>query len=465
VEDPREWAAAAVEAACDAIVTCDRAGRIVHVNRAAEELLARPRDALVGGAMTDLIAAPGLAELAPGGPVEARVQRDGQTVVLELTLARTGADRCSAFLRDPGGATRMSALLESAEDLAGMGAWELDLESGEARWTDGMYRIHGLEPQSIPPGLDMLLEHVHPDDRGWLAGVLEDLEAVPPEGVVDEYRALLPDGSVRHVRFLRRLETDRRTGRRRWLGAGQDVTPERLTERELQAHYAVSQALREWESFEEGVVGLLRRMGTALDYPLASLWLWRDRDRALRCRAFWHAPAIDPGEFEAESRTVAFPAGEGKPGVAWARCEPVVTPDIAGDPEFRPRDAALAAGVRSAIHFPAVGPDGPLAVLSLYSRERSVPSPSLVRTLTGIGRDLGRFLARRRAQLGPRPLSDRELEVLNLAAEGCSGPQMAERLFVSPSTIKTHLEHIYEKLGVSDRASAVATALRIGLVT
>jgi two-component system nitrate/nitrite response regulator NarL len=101
----------------------------------------------------------------------------------------------------------------------------------------------------------------------------------------------------------------------------------------------------------------------------------------------------------------------------------------------------------------------------LYSLEKQVPSASLIRTLTGIGSELGRFLARRRAQLGPRPLSNRELEVLNLAAEGYSGPQIAEQLFLSPSTVKTHLEHIYEKLGVGDRASAVATALRTGLVT
>jgi ATP/maltotriose-dependent transcriptional regulator MalT len=103
-------------------------------------------------------------------------------------------------------------------------------------------------------------------------------------------------------------------------------------------------------------------------------------------------------------------------------------------------------------------------VLSLYSLEKRVPSPSLIRTLTGIGSELGRFLSRRRAQLGPRPLSPRELQVLTLAAEGLSGPQIAEQLFVSPSTVKTHLEHIYDKLGVGDRAAAVATALRSGLV-
>jgi ATP/maltotriose-dependent transcriptional regulator MalT len=92
------------------------------------------------------------------------------------------------------------------------------------------------------------------------------------------------------------------------------------------------------------------------------------------------------------------------------------------------------------------------------------PTPSLLRTLSGIGGALGLFLSRRRAELGPRPLSPRELEVLTLAAEGLSGPRIAERLVLSPSTIKTHLENIYEKLGVGDRSAAVAIAVRTGLV-
>jgi two-component system nitrate/nitrite response regulator NarL len=61
-------------------------------------------------------------------------------------------------------------------------------------------------------------------------------------------------------------------------------------------------------------------------------------------------------------------------------------------------------------------------------------------------------------------LTERELEVLRLAAEGNTGPQIAEKLFISPATIKTHFQHIYEKLGVGDRAGAVAQALRIGLI-
>jgi DNA-binding CsgD family transcriptional regulator len=62
------------------------------------------------------------------------------------------------------------------------------------------------------------------------------------------------------------------------------------------------------------------------------------------------------------------------------------------------------------------------------------------------------------------PLTPREREVLQLAAEGLSGPSIANRLVVSPATVKTHFSNLYRKLGVSDRTAAVARGLRFGLI-
>ncbi|MEY9871614.1 two-component system nitrate/nitrite response regulator NarL [Streptacidiphilus sp. MAP12-33] len=61
-------------------------------------------------------------------------------------------------------------------------------------------------------------------------------------------------------------------------------------------------------------------------------------------------------------------------------------------------------------------------------------------------------------------LSERERQVLELFAAGKSVPDAAAELFLSPSTVKTHVQHLYAKLGVSDRAAAVAEALRRGLL-
>ena len=62
-------------------------------------------------------------------------------------------------------------------------------------------------------------------------------------------------------------------------------------------------------------------------------------------------------------------------------------------------------------------------------------------------------------------LSERELEVLALIAQGLTNREAAARLFISEATVKTHLVHIYTKLDANDRASAVATAFERGLLT
>lgn len=62
------------------------------------------------------------------------------------------------------------------------------------------------------------------------------------------------------------------------------------------------------------------------------------------------------------------------------------------------------------------------------------------------------------------PLTDRELEVLNLVAEGFSNPQIARRLKVSRNTVKFHMSSIIAKLGASSRTDAVTIALRRGLI-
>ena len=67
---------------------------------------------------------------------------------------------------------------------------------------------------------------------------------------------------------------------------------------------------------------------------------------------------------------------------------------------------------------------------------------------------------RRRAEPDGPVLSPREREVLALIAAGSSIPAMAKELFLAPSTVKTHVQRLYEKLGVSDRAAAVAEAMR-----
>lgn len=78
-----------------------------------------------------------------------------------------------------------------------------------------------------------------------------------------------------------------------------------------------------------------------------------------------------------------------------------------------------------------------------------------------------RLMGQLRGQTGApsEPLSQRELEVLELVAHGSTNRETARRLFISEATVKTHLLHAYAKLGVNDRAAAVAAAFSRGYLT
>jgi two-component system nitrate/nitrite response regulator NarL len=76
---------------------------------------------------------------------------------------------------------------------------------------------------------------------------------------------------------------------------------------------------------------------------------------------------------------------------------------------------------------------------------------------------LAREISSRRDDAGP-VLSPREREVLELAADGLAVNEIGDRLHLGAATVKTHLQHIYRKLEVSDRSAAVAAALRRGLI-
>src|SRR3954447_13613889 len=78
--------------------------------------------------------------------------------------------------------------------------------------------------------------------------------------------------------------------------------------------------------------------------------------------------------------------------------------------------------------------------------------------------NLADAMKRRMEPTGPQ-LSPREKEVLMLLADGLGVAQISKRLYISESTTKTHISKLYEKLGAANRAQALMSALRLGLIT
>lgn len=115
--------------------------------------------------------------------------------------------------------------------------------------------------------------------------------------------------------------------------------------------------------------------------------------------------------------------------------------------------ASLAAALRAHPEFELVGVGAtsaevpPSADLVLIARPRA-----------------GARMAGREGENEGAPLSNREREILALLADGLINKQIAARLGISTNTVKTHLELLFDKLGVATRAEAVATGVRRGLL-
>ena len=245
------------------------------------------------------------------------------------------------------------------------------------------------------------------------------------------------------------------------MGIVQDLTDSIHAEREIAAHVAVEEALADWEDLGRGAHRLMAELITALDCDAGIFWV--PLADVLVPRVFWSGATVDRDALEAAACAAAPHRGIGVAGRAWESGLPEAT---------APGDAASAAWAGDgnaaqlvgAVAIPAVDGRSVLAVIELKRDREIVLGERLMRSLCGISHELGHFLSRRGGELAPPLLTPREIEVLQLAAEGLSAAQTAKRLSVGTATIRTHLANIYAKLLVADRSSAVATAMRLGII-
>ncbi|WP_149205185.1 response regulator [Actinotalea subterranea] len=144
-------------------------------------------------------------------------------------------------------------------------------------------------------------------------------------------------------------------------------------------------------------------------------------------------------------------------------------------------------GVRAIVELGRVAPSVRVLVLTTFDSESDVlpavqagatgyllkdtPPEELIHAVRAAHRGesvlapsaAGQLMGRVRRPTG-LALSDRELEVLQLVADGASNREVARQLFISEASIKTHLQHVYDKLDVRDRAAAVGEGYRRGLL-
>jgi PAS domain S-box-containing protein len=474
---------ALMDAAPDAVIAIDAAGRVRAINRAGEALFGYPGVGMAGRPLSDFILPPRQgaqfkAEIvrrlattpdASAHPVERMaLHADGRELPVEvrMTDADTTQGESNVWIRDLSERktreeewVRRTAQLQRAEQIASIGSITWDRSTDRWEWSENLFRLLGLAPVATAPPIDLLMERIHPDDRERFAGGRETVrngDLIPME-----FRLAGSDGAIRHLRATF-VEDDLAGMPGRIVGAVEDVTDERRAKRAAAAHMAVADAFVAGRPLEEAAGRLLRDLGGALEFTAASFWV-RDR-HSLTARTAWTDQGDRADEFAKLLRGLRVPRGAGLAGMAWERRQLVAMSRGPYDVSSALRRAAELCRLQGAVAIPAMAGDQVLAVVELYSRRALELDDNVSRSLFRLGHDVGAFLALRRGELTPTRLTRRELEVLRLAAEGLSTKSIAEKLVVSPSTVKTHLEHLYAKLRVCDRAAAVAVALRQGLI-
>ncbi|UTI65574.1 PAS domain S-box protein [Paraconexibacter antarcticus] len=235
-----------LEHAPDAIVGLDAAGQVRLANAAAEALFGYDRAALLTMALADLV--PG----ADGDPAEwCAVRADGTQVPVELSrtpLPTDDGELTVCILHDTTERRRVEAELRAsrrrlaeAEQLARVGSWEWDIPANAVEWSDQLFRIYGLEPQSITPSYDKFLAYVHPDDRA-------DVDArnhkafADHEPFEDVKRVIREDGREILMRTQGEVVCDAGGAPIRMIGVCEDVTAQESAARTLSTLASIVQS-------------------------------------------------------------------------------------------------------------------------------------------------------------------------------------------------------------------------------
>lgn len=126
---------------------------------------------------------------------------------------------------------RQECLLK-AEEVAHLGCWEMDIATGQSKWSDEFYRICGLEPGSVKASAEEGFKLIHPDDRERAAKTISRAIETGSEYSIEK-RIVRPDGSIRYIRSIGEMLFDAAGKPSRLMGSFLDITERKVAEQAL----------------------------------------------------------------------------------------------------------------------------------------------------------------------------------------------------------------------------------------
>jgi PAS domain S-box-containing protein len=222
-------------------------------------------------------------------------------------------------------------LLATAQQITHIGSWEWTLSTNQVVWSDELYRIYGLEPQSCGITFETFLARVHPDDREKISHSVS--EAVRKQSAFHyRERILRPDGSVRELDSIGEARFDERKRFIGLIGTCRDVTESRARERLEKGVHQTLELIATSAPLAKTLTKLVLAIESEVTGMMASILLFDEVRETLRVGA---APSL-PEAFNRELTSFPIGPAAGSCGTSVYRRRPVFVTDVLTDPLWGP---------------------------------------------------------------------------------------------------------------------------------
>jgi diguanylate cyclase (GGDEF)-like protein/PAS domain S-box-containing protein len=318
---------------------------------------------------------------------------------------------------------RSLSLLSQSQEIAHVGSWELDVDADRLVWSDEVYRIHGLEPQSTVPTYSAFLDTIHPDDRAAVDAAHAASLREGRDAYSEEHRVVRPlTGEVRYVHeeCVHERAVDGRVVRS--VGIVQDVTERWQAEAYRSMAVAILEILNEPEPLHRSIRRILAtvkartgvdavgvRLEDGDDFPyLAQEGFSEDfllTENTLVERGTDGGVCRDKnGNISLECTCGLVVSGKTDPsnplftrgGSAWTNDSlPLLDVPADQDPRNHPRNRCIHAGYASAALVPIRARGKIVGLLQLNDRRKGFFSLAVIELLEGIAAHIGEAMVRK----------------------------------------------------------------------
>ncbi|NQT73476.1 MAG: PAS domain S-box protein [Chloroflexi bacterium] len=206
------------------------------------------------------------------------IDREGNEIDVEVNVTTTeymGRFVSLAINRDISQRKRLEDVLQEVQSLSQWGYFERNIQTGKRFWSNGMYRLCGIDPRVVDPDIDYAADRIHPDDRDYTLQVIEEAQISRKSFEVD-FRFLRDDGEIRIIRSHGQFTYDEQGTPILRRGSWQDITKHRQAEDRLSLLHKISLSLLLTSSIDEIAYQTLSIINEVLGFCYTSFQILED---------------------------------------------------------------------------------------------------------------------------------------------------------------------------------------------